>query len=510
MAGRAPEGPSPATSAALPSQQNTARPHVNWWELTCGCGGKPDCENCAEEQRFALRHGAPPMRRKPTTRTAQIAAPNSNLSTADADEPESVEWWWPGYIPIGKPGILDGDPGLGKSTIWADFAASMTTGRALPDGTVPSITGGVLIFASEDGYRDTIIPRLIAAGADRKRILVAHAADHGQLIELPRDLAYVETLMERIRARLVVFDPLEAYLAADIIKGREQRLAMDPVVKLFADRQAVMLGTRHLNQQSGQRAQYRGRGDITQIGLVRWGLIVGPDPKSEDQDAKVMVPHKHNLAKRRNALKYQIVTATVNDGIETSRIQWNGDSDVSADQAIGADAGRNMTTRQVLEEKVLPLLKENGPMPSQEAFDILRAHGASTSDSSVKTARSKLEIKARKQGMSGPWWWLLDGQAVPQAGRAPEDYNPQPQRRAWWAEDPQNPEDYGDPNMYSSESSRGNGALEGSEDSTPVAASLRPGGVNRTCPDHPTYPLRADGWCTRGQHTPAVEERSDG
>jgi hypothetical protein len=30
---------------------------------------------------------------------------------------ERVRWLWPGRIPLGKLTVLDGDPGVGKSTI---------------------------------------------------------------------------------------------------------------------------------------------------------------------------------------------------------------------------------------------------------------------------------------------------------------------------------------------------------------------------------------------------------
>jgi hypothetical protein len=53
-------------------------------------------------------------------------------SEIDAEE---VRWLWAGRIPYGMLSEIMGDPGCGKSTITADIAAAVTTGRPLPGGT---------------------------------------------------------------------------------------------------------------------------------------------------------------------------------------------------------------------------------------------------------------------------------------------------------------------------------------------------------------------------------------
>src|SRR5262249_62197301 len=86
------------------------------------------------------------------------------VTLADVKE-TSVSWIWPGWIPRKKIPILDGDPGLGKSTLLLDIAARVSTGRAMPDGS-PGEPGHVLLMSAEDSLEDTIKPRLLAAGAD--------------------------------------------------------------------------------------------------------------------------------------------------------------------------------------------------------------------------------------------------------------------------------------------------------------------------------------------------------
>lgn len=86
---------------------------------------------------------------------------------------EKVSWLWPGRIPLGKLTILDGDPGLGKSTLMLDIAARVTRGDAMPDSTRSDLGGAasVVILSAEDGLADTIRPRLEAAGATLLRVI---------------------------------------------------------------------------------------------------------------------------------------------------------------------------------------------------------------------------------------------------------------------------------------------------------------------------------------------------
>ena len=82
--------------------------------------------------------------------------------------PERVEFLWPGRIAIGKQSLIAGEAGLGKSQITISMAAAVTTGGPWPCGEGNAPLGSVVFLSAEDGASDTVIPRLMAAGADRK------------------------------------------------------------------------------------------------------------------------------------------------------------------------------------------------------------------------------------------------------------------------------------------------------------------------------------------------------
>src|SRR5215211_7916164 len=133
--------------------------------------------------------------------------------------PESLRWLWKDRIPAGKITVLDGDPGLGKSTLLCEVAARISRGDPLPgdaSGSEPAGPRGVLLFSAEDDVFDTIRPRIDAAGGDPARIAafvaIPDGSETGRPFALPRDLPILEAIVVRLDAALVIIDPLIAFL----------------------------------------------------------------------------------------------------------------------------------------------------------------------------------------------------------------------------------------------------------------------------------------------------------
>ncbi len=82
--------------------------------------------------------------------------------------PSPVRGLWQYWLALGKLHILAGAPGQGKPTLALGMAATVTIGGRWPDGS-PSTAGNVLIWSGEDDPADTLLPRLLAAGADRAK-----------------------------------------------------------------------------------------------------------------------------------------------------------------------------------------------------------------------------------------------------------------------------------------------------------------------------------------------------
>jgi len=265
-------------------------------------------------------------------------------------EPAAVRWLWPGYVPLGKLAFLDGDPGLGKSLITLDLAARVTRGRPMPDGGRSDLTGpaSVIILAAEDDAGDTIVPRLVAAGADLSRVVLWEAvpdANGGDTLpEFPTDAGLLLHLILEHRAALVVVDPVMAHLAdhVDTRSDQQVRRALLPLKEAAEQTDAAVLCVRHLNKTPGGNPLYRGGGSIAFIGLARAGLMVGPDP--DDETRHVLASTKSNLGPRPASLAYRVVADA--DGVPS--IRWEGTVSLTARDLLRQEREPSPERQQVL------------------------------------------------------------------------------------------------------------------------------------------------------------------
>src|SRR5215213_7513867 len=166
---------------------------------------------------------------------------------------EPVQWLSPGRLAAGKSTVLDGDPGLGKSTLLCEWAARITRGQALPGGQ-PGAPRDVIILSAEDDLHDTIRPRIDAAGGDPSRIVsllaVPDGSPFGRPFVLPGHALLLEALVVRTNAALVILDPLVAYLQRGHNANNDQgiRQALASLKSLGERTGAAITVVRHLNK----------------------------------------------------------------------------------------------------------------------------------------------------------------------------------------------------------------------------------------------------------------------
>jgi hypothetical protein len=290
----------------------------------------------------------------------------------------------------GKIVVLDGDPGTGKSTLTLDLAAHLSTGADWPDGA-PCPVGGTILLSAEDGLADTVVPRLIAAGADMARV---HALT--QIGDRPPHLGDVDALREVIQqyqARLLVVDVLMAYLPTDGSRDQAVRRLLHPLGAMAQEEGCCVLLLRHLTKTSGPNVLYRGSGSIGVIGAARAAFMVGRDP--QDQTLLVLAGTKSNLAAMPDALAYRLISHP--SGVAV--VQWAGRVDRMAADLIYQQR-EEFDDQDELGAHLLNLILEHGGrVPAAEASTALKSAGYS--QSSIDRARKRLGIESKK--MSDGW-----------------------------------------------------------------------------------------------------------
>ena len=129
---------------------------------------------------------------------------------------------------------------------WVTCSRRIT--RGVLSGEFFGMPKSVLVAAAEDSWSQTIVPRLIAAGADLDRVFrveITADAVHSELIR-PRDSARVRRVAHEVDAVLLISDPLISRLdpKLDSHKDADVRMALEPLVAMADLINISVLGTK--------------------------------------------------------------------------------------------------------------------------------------------------------------------------------------------------------------------------------------------------------------------------
>lgn len=265
---------------------------------------------------------------KKSTRGGQLAPSKAKrLVTLDAIKPEAIEWLWRGYIPLGKITDVTGDGDLGKSLVMLDLAARISTGEPMP-GEAETRTReprDVVLLVAEDDLKDTVVPRLTAAGAELSRV---HAFTEESGVTFPDGVGKIEAAIREKNAALLIIDPVMAFLGEHVRSGVDSsvRMAFSPLKTVLEKYRCACLSLRHITKDKEQTASNRGGGSVAFRNLARAGLAFGPDWDDETEQRRYMAQSKKNLGLKTGTLAYSIksshglVTPEGADG--TPIVEW--------------------------------------------------------------------------------------------------------------------------------------------------------------------------------------------
>jgi hypothetical protein len=325
-------------------------------------------------------------------------------ATACSLQPKRVEWLWPGWIPLGKMSMLDGDPGLGKSSLLVDIAARVTTQGLMPNDVL-GITGDVVIMSAEDDAEDTIIPRLIAAGADLRKVHFLFEVGKDVPPTIPQHVRQIEEFIADHDARLLIVDPLTAYLDADTCNDQKVRRALHPLRSMLQRRRCAMTSLRHLNKEGGTKALYRGGGSIAIIGAARAGMLVAEHP--DNPQWRGLAQTKNNLAGDQPMLTYQLEWL---QEYQACRVAWiPGQWSYSADDLLKPpDEADGKSQKEEAVEFLKALLQEE----PRYAADIFRLAAPNKfGEKAIKYAKKILGVRSKPikdlDGRTIGWQWSL-------------------------------------------------------------------------------------------------------
>jgi len=324
-------------------------------------------------------------------------------------EMKQTEWLWQDRIPLGNLSMIFGDGGCGKSQTTLYMASQVSQGKEWFDGS-PCQGGQTLLVTGEDSLASTVAPRLTAAGADLQK---THAM--GLVIDYdksgnskPRcftlsDMPELKSMLSDMKdCRLVIIDPIAAFLdGRDSHKDSSIRELLTPLQKLAEDLNLAIVMVAHTNKSKGGKASAKVMGSAGFNNAVRSSFYAGKDA---DSDNYCLAHVKHNLAIQQPTLSYQIAGVELDGGIQTSKVDWLGEVETTADEMV--EAAEQPTGK--IDDAIDFLQGQFEERDSKYANDITdAARRLGISRATIYRAKDRLGLVATKPEFGGRAIWSL-------------------------------------------------------------------------------------------------------
>lgn len=321
-------------------------------------------------------------------------------------ESEPIDWLWYAWLPRGVVTLMDGNPGVSKSTLVADLVSRITTAREWPDGTPATRPPGrVMWITTEDDPGRVLRPRIEAAGGNAQLVRFVTS----EVVFPGASAAFTELLVRRAAEpeglEFVILDPLFSHIDAKVksIADADMRQGvMNPLNRAAEAADVAILVVRHFNKDTAASAINRGAGSLGGIvGAARALWSVAVDPEDESGETKAVGVSKLNYARTKPALRYQVVDRLPPGWItgSVSGIEWLGESAVSMTTLMAEVKGVGDAMAAL--EEVLSA----GPVDATAAKNQMRSRGYG--QDATKGACLRLGVVKKKAGMSGGWQWSL-------------------------------------------------------------------------------------------------------
>lgn len=339
--------------------------------------------------------------------------------------PRAMDWLWTGHILRGSQELLTGVPGGGKSQIHCALVAAVTTGGMWPDGCNGIPPGNVVMLTAEDCLDQTIVPRLIAAGADRDRVHILKKIrkdNKERMFLLNEDLEQLELVIRKIgNVWLVCLDPITAFMNAgknfDSHRATDVRGQLGPLADLAERTNVALSAITHPPKHSTQRAIDHFIGSQAFIAAARIGHMAIEEVDEDEYGHRMPTGRslftnpKNNVSRKMPTLAYRIAEKQFDGGIKAAYVIWEDIVDITADQAVAAA----VPAKKIKSENVVEFLFDilvNSPVPIEIIEQRAITHGFSKTQ--LKYAKRKMGVVTFKEkAFQGRWFWAQPQHAPP-------------------------------------------------------------------------------------------------
>jgi putative DNA primase/helicase len=310
--------------------------------------------------------------------------------------------------------------------LMCEIASILSRGGEWPDNSGKAQKMQCAILSAEDNAEESLVPRLLAAGASLEDIFILQATikektkERGKPKTLSRvfnigaDLKKLTGLVKKHPEMKVLFiDPIGAFIGTgkqtDSYKSAEVRAILTPITEWASRRGICVIYISHANKNGTGRALNRMTDSQAFGAAPRFVWIVGPNPLNPEGGSKIFASAKVNIAKEVSSLEFRIDDAEIRiQGKKTTRgrVHWIGESNATADQVVSPEPQKRPSAVEAAQTFLRDILENAGP--TRQVVIREKAEGIH-SWRTIERAKHLLGIISKKApgSSTGDWIWRM-------------------------------------------------------------------------------------------------------
>ena len=310
----------------------------------------------------------------------------SSFHTLSDFTEEEPSWLVEGWIPEGQITLLAADGGTGKTTLWCNLVAALSSGRPclLDSPDVKREPLKVAFFSTEDSVKKKLKRQLRQAGANEDNILTTDFSSGGgdALRELKLGSDRLREVIANFRPALCVFDPIQGFLPSRVNMGsrNEMRDCMAPLIALGEEFGTAFFIVCHTNKRMGASDRSRLADSADLWDVARSVLMMG---YTGEPGQRYLSHEKNNYADRQETL---LLSFGEGGQLVKEGTTWKRDREFMQEAVTQRSAPQREECKAFLLEK---LGERGNSMASKELENLAKAAGYSRA--TIRRAKDELK-----------------------------------------------------------------------------------------------------------------------
>lgn len=345
------------------------------------------------------------------------------FKTLDEFAEEEARWLIPYWIPEGQITTIAADGGTGKTSLWCNLVAGLSSGQPtfLDKGYVRREPMLVAFLSTEDSVSKKLKTKLRLAGANQRNIIAPDfSADQtGYFQQFKFGLPAMAEFIRQYQPRLCVFDPIQGFVPPEVNMGarNQMRDCMAPLVTLGEEVGTTFLVVAHSNKRKGAFGRDRISDSSDLWDISRSVIMAG---NTEQQGIRYLSNEKNNYS----ALQETLLFSIGEDGLlKHEGTTWKRDRDFVQEAGRLRSEEQAAPKRADCGEYILSVLDENEwKLPTATLEKKVREAGFSERTMQRAKAELKAEgcVKYTKEGKGSAAVWYIERRVEPQETTLPE------------------------------------------------------------------------------------------